>query len=127
MQFCEANGIAVIPYSPLEGGFLSGKYRRGAPPPKSQRAANARRFMTDEGYRVVETLEEIASSRDTSGSAVALAWLLTRPAVVAPIIGANSPVQLEELLPAAELKLSENEIATLDRVSAPFAQPSRTE
>ena len=125
MQFCEANSIAVIPYSPLEGGFLSGKYRRGEPPPKSQRAVNARRFMTDEGFSVVETLGEIASSHGTSISAVAIAWLLARPAVVAPIIGANSPTQLEELLPAAELDLIEDEIAALDRVSVPFARPQR--
>ena len=122
MQFCEANGVAVIPYSPLEGGFLSGKYRRGEPAPKSQRASNARRFMTDEGFAVIDALDLIAKDRGVSPSAVAVAWLLKRPAVVSPIIGANSPAQLGALLPASDLDLSDDEVATLERVSAPFAE-----
>jgi aryl-alcohol dehydrogenase-like predicted oxidoreductase len=118
--FCTENGIAVIPYSPLEGGFLSGKYRRGEPLPRSARAAAARGFATDEGFAVVDALAEIAAARGTTVAAVALAWLLGRPAVVAPIIGANSPAQLADLLPAADLALSAEETAPLDAASAPF-------
>jgi aryl-alcohol dehydrogenase-like predicted oxidoreductase len=120
--FCVENGLAVIPYSPLEGGFLTGKYRRGQPLPRSARAGGVKRFLTDEGFTVIEALEEIASARGTTIAAVALAWLLTRPAVVAPIIGANSPAQLADLLPAADLALSAEEIAALDAASEPFAQ-----
>jgi aryl-alcohol dehydrogenase-like predicted oxidoreductase len=127
MHFCVENAIAVIPYSPLEGGFLSGKYRRGQPAPSSQRASNARRFMTDEGFAVIDALDLIAQDRGASVSAVALAWLLKRPAIVSPIIGANSPGQLGELLPASELDLSDHEVAELDRASATFAERRATE
>jgi aryl-alcohol dehydrogenase-like predicted oxidoreductase len=115
---CEREGIGVIPYSPLAGGFLTGKYRRGQPPPKSQRAARAKRFMTDEGFAVLDALAEIADAHSTTVPAVALAWELTRPAVVAPIIGANSPEQLAELLPGGDLILSPDEVARLDAASA---------
>jgi aryl-alcohol dehydrogenase-like predicted oxidoreductase len=120
MQFCESNGIAVIPYSPLEAGFLSGKYKRGERAPKSQRAYNAKKFMTDEGFAVTEALAAIGVEKGVSVSAVALAWLLHRPAIAAPIIGANSPAQLSDLVPASELKLSDDDMARLDVVSKPF-------
>lgn len=124
MQFCERNGIAVIPYSPLEGGFLSGKYKRGEKPPKSQRAYNAKKFMTNDGFAVTETLAAIGAEKQVSVSAVALAWLLHRPAVAAPIIGANSAAQLGELLPASELSLSDEEMRRLDEASRPFTYKS---
>ncbi|MEO6197187.1 MAG: aldo/keto reductase [Dehalococcoidia bacterium] len=118
---CESQGIAVIPYSPLEGGFLSGKYRRGQALPDSQRAGNASKFMTEDGFSVVDALDVVASAHRASLSSVALAWLLTRPAVVSPIIGANSVRQLAELLPAADLILTADELAALDQASQPFA------
>ena len=116
--FCEENGIAVIPYSPLEGGFLTGKYRRGEPLPDSQRAGGVKRFLTDDGFTVIEALQETASARQTTIAAVALAWSLTRPAIVAPIIGANSTEQLADLLPAGDLSLSADEVRALDEASA---------
>lgn len=124
LRFCVENGIAVIPYSPLEGGFLTGKYRRGQPPPKSARAAGVKRFLTDEGFAVTDVLGEIASAHSTTMAAVALAWLLTRPAVVSPIVGANTPEQLADLLPAAELALTDDDVRGLDEVSAPFLRPA---
>lgn len=122
MAFCQANSVAVIPYSPLEAGFLTGKYRRGEKPPKTPRSYSARNFMTDDGFAVIEALETIAKARAASVAAVAIAWLLHRPAVVAPIVGANSPDQLADLLPAGELSLSVDEMARLDAASSPFAQ-----
>ncbi len=116
--FCEENGIAVIPYSPLEGGFLTGKYRRGQPLPDSQRAGGVKRFLTDDGFDVVEALGKIASAKGTTIAAVALAWSLTRPAIVAPIIGANNTQQLADLLPAGDLSLSADEVSALDAASA---------
>jgi aryl-alcohol dehydrogenase-like predicted oxidoreductase len=126
MQFCADNGIAVMPYSPLEGGFLSGKYRRGEPLPATPRAYMNRKFMTDEGFAVTDALAAIAAEKGVSVSAVAIAWLLHRPAVVAPIIGANLPGQLADLLPAAELALSKDDIQRLNDASEPFTheQPS---
>jgi len=108
----------VIPYSPLEGGFLTGKYRRGEPLPDSQRAGGVKRFLTDDGFDVVEALAEMASAKGTTSAAVALAWSLTRPAIVAPIIGANSVEQLADLLPAGDLSLSADEVRALDQASA---------
>jgi aryl-alcohol dehydrogenase-like predicted oxidoreductase len=126
MQFCADNGIAVIPYSPLEGGFLSGKYKRGGQLPSTPRAYMNRKFMTDEGFAVTEALAAIAAEKGVSSSAVALAWMLARPAVTAPIIGANSPAQLADLLPAAELTLSDVDMRLLNDASEPFTheQPS---
>ena len=98
---CERENIGVIPYSPLAAGFLTGKYRPAQPLPKSQRANRVREYMTDDGFDVVETLETIAKAHTTTIPAVALAWSLTRPALTAPIIGANSPDQLAALLPAS--------------------------
>jgi aryl-alcohol dehydrogenase-like predicted oxidoreductase len=123
MRFCDENGIAVIPYSPLEGGFLSGKYRRGEKPPKTPRSYGARKFMTDDGFTVIEALEAIAARKSVSVPAIAIAWLLHRPAVVSPIIGANSPAQLADLLPAAELSLSDVDMRLLNDASEPFTQP----
>jgi aryl-alcohol dehydrogenase-like predicted oxidoreductase len=115
---CERDGIAVIPYSPLEGGFLTGKYRRGGALPRSQRAKMIMERATDQAFGVVDALAEIAEGHGATIAAVALAWLLAKPAITAPIIGANSREQLAELLPASDLLLGEAEIARLDRVSA---------
>ena len=117
---CRHEQLAVIPYSPLAGGFLTGKYRRGRLFPKSQRAQRAKRYLTDRGVRALETLDAVATAYGTTPAAVALAWLLAQPAVTAPIVGANSPEQLAELLPAAELQLAADELKVLDEASAAF-------
>lgn len=122
MHFCQTNSIAVIPYSPLEGGFLSGKYRRGEKPPKTPRSYGARKFMTDDGFTVTDALQVIAAQKSASVASVAIAWLLHRPAVVSPIIGANSPAQLADLLPAAELSLSDVDMRLLNDASEPFTR-----
>ena len=126
MQFCQTNSVAVIPYSPLEGGFLTGKYKRGGQLPNTPRAYTNRKFMTDDGFAVIDALTAIAAEKRVSVSAVALAWLLHRPAITAPIIGANSPAQLADLLPAGDLKLSDGEMQRLNDASEPFThkQPS---
>jgi aryl-alcohol dehydrogenase-like predicted oxidoreductase len=119
-SLCEREGLGVIPYSPLAAGFLTGKYRPGLPPPKSARAGGARQYMNAPGFAVLEALDIVAAGHNTTPAAVALAWQMTRPAVTAPIIGANSPEQLADLLLAAELRLSADEVAALERVSASF-------
>lgn len=117
---CARENIGVIPYSPLAGGFLTGKYRKGQPAPASQRAANIKKYMTDEGYAVVDALDEIAAAHNTTVPAIALAWQMTRPAVSAPIVGANTPEQLAALLPASELRLTADEVVALDAAAASF-------
>jgi aryl-alcohol dehydrogenase-like predicted oxidoreductase len=118
MALCEHEGIGVVPYSPLAGGFLSGKYRLDAPLPKSQRAARVKQYMNAQGFAVIDALDRIAAARGAAIPAVALAWSLTRPAIDSPIIGANDVAQLNDLLPAADLALSDAEVAELDHASA---------
>jgi aryl-alcohol dehydrogenase-like predicted oxidoreductase len=115
---CARDGIAVIPYSPLAAGFLTGKYRKGRQLPKSQRADRAKSYMTDQGMAVIDTLDSVAQAHETTMPATALAWLLAKRTMSAPIIGANSVEQLADLLPAAELHLSDAEVRSLDEVSA---------
>ncbi len=114
---CDREGMGVIPYSPLAGGFLTGKYRKGQPLPESQRAGRAKEYMTDQGFAVIDALDAVAKSHSTTIPAVALAWEMTRPAINAPIIGANDVAQLRALLPASELVLSADEAAALDAAS----------
>jgi aryl-alcohol dehydrogenase-like predicted oxidoreductase len=118
---CLREGIAVIPYSPLQGGFLTGKYRPGQPMPESARAYSAEQYANEDGWRVISALDEIATKRGTTIAAVAVAWLLAKPAIAAPIVGANTPQQLGESLPAADLRLTLEEVTSLDDASAAIA------
>jgi len=116
-DLCGRERIGVIPYSPLQAGFLTGKYRPGQPPPQSTRAFQAKRYSTEAGWRVIEALDAIAAAHETTPGAVAVAWLLAKPSVTSPIIGANTVRQLSEVLPAAGLRLAPDEIASLDAIS----------
>jgi aryl-alcohol dehydrogenase-like predicted oxidoreductase len=117
-ELCLREGIGVIPYSPLAGGFLTGKYRRGQPLPESMRAERSAQYMNDAGHGVIDALDTIASARGAAIAAVALAWLLAQPVITAPILGANTPEQLAPLLAASDLALSAEEMATLQAASA---------
>lgn len=115
---CLQYGIGVIPYSPLAGGFLTGKYRPDGPDPESARAARIKeRYHDDQGWGVIDALDTVAAEQEASVAQVALAWLLARPAVTAPIVGANSVEQLGELLPAADLELTEAQVGALEEAS----------
>lgn len=122
---CQREGLAVIPYSPLASGFLTGKYRQGQPLPESPRAETMRgyikpatTYMTEQGLAVVAALEKVARAHQTTVAAVALAWLLAKPFVTAPIIGANTCEQLVGLLPATEIHLRSDELELLEAASA---------
>jgi aryl-alcohol dehydrogenase-like predicted oxidoreductase len=117
-SICLRENIGVIPYSPLAGGFLTGKYRAGQPLPKSQRAGRAKEYMTSQGFAVIDALDAVAQAHATTIPAVALAWELTRPGIQSPIIGANTPEQLDALLPASELELTVSEVASIATASA---------
>jgi aryl-alcohol dehydrogenase-like predicted oxidoreductase len=116
---CAHEGVGVIPYSPLAGGFLTGKYRRDAPLPTSARAEGIQgRYYQDRlAWETMEVLEGIARGRRATPTQVSLAWLLAQPAVVAPIIGANTVEQLRDSLGAIELVLSMEELQRLDAAS----------
>lgn len=116
---CRKHGLGVIPYSPLAGGFLSGKYRRGQPLPDSQRAAGVKKYLNDNGFAVLDAVEEIAHARGTAIPAVTVAWLLAKGTF--PIIGANTVEQLQDILPAAGLELTAEEVQRLDQASANYA------
>jgi aryl-alcohol dehydrogenase-like predicted oxidoreductase len=116
---CEEEGIGVIPYSPLAGGFLTGKYRRGEPVPDSARASGIqRRYLNDKGFSILEALEKLGKARGKSIAQMALAWQLSQPVITSPIIGANSVEQLEDSLGAVGVRLTAEEMKTLDAVSA---------
>jgi aryl-alcohol dehydrogenase-like predicted oxidoreductase len=116
-------GVGILVWSPLAGGLLSGKYRRGVEGP-----AGARQLTDwdeppvrdeDQLYDVVDVLVEIAEARGVSAAQVALAWLLTRPGIVSVIVGARTDEQLADNLDAADLQLSDDEVARLEEVSRP--------
>jgi aryl-alcohol dehydrogenase-like predicted oxidoreductase len=106
--------LSVAPYYALAKGFLTGKYRTGGQEVDSPRAEGARAYLDERGERVLADLDEIAGAHDTTVAAAALAWLLSRPGVVAPIASATSVAQLEALLPMADLTLTGDELLRLE-------------
>jgi aryl-alcohol dehydrogenase-like predicted oxidoreductase len=120
MPICLEAGLACVPYFGLARGFLTGKYRPGGPDVQSPRAGSVRKaYFNDQGFAVLEALDEVAGANDASLAAVSLAWLLSRPTVVAPIASATTPDQLAELIDATSLELREDELRRLDEASAP--------
>ena len=121
LPLCREEGVGVLPWSPLSGGFLSGKYRRDNPNPEGARRTNFHFPAIDEarGFDAVEALVEIARQKGATVAQVALAWLLAQPGVASIIIGANKMTQLEDNLKAAELELSPEEVEQLSRTTAP--------
>jgi len=117
-KVCEKYGIGVIPYSPLAGGFLTGKYERNQMS-QSQRADSIKsRYDNEAGWKALNAVRNVAHETDSTPTAVALAWLLAQPVITAPIIGANSPEQLQASLAALDLKLSESHVSHLNDASA---------
>jgi len=114
---CEEEGLAVIPYSPLAGGFLTGKYRPDSLPASARAEGIRKRHFNERGFAILDSLEGVARSRGLTPAQTALAWLLTQPVVTAPIIGANSVEQLAESLGAAGVRLAPEEMAALDQAS----------
>jgi aryl-alcohol dehydrogenase-like predicted oxidoreductase len=116
-------GLGLLIWSPLAGGLLSGKYRRGEAPPAGSRLAGDwdEPPVYDEGklYDTVDVLVEIAEGHDVSPARVALAWLLGRPGITSVIVGARTDEQLADNLAAAELTLSAEEMSRLEAVSRP--------
>lgn len=116
---CLDQGVGIIPYSPLAGGFLTGKYRRDQDLPESVRSSGIQeRYFNEQGWNTVDALVTVAKDLDTEPTQVALAWLLSRPNITAPIIGANSTEQLNTSLAAINVKLSDEQIQQLEKASA---------
>lgn len=117
---CTQYGLGVIPYSPLAGGFLTGKYVKHGERVRSQRAGGVKQYFTNDGWSVLAKLRDVAAAHSTSPAAVALAWQITVPGITAPILGANTSEQLADQLPALELQLSAEELGALNAASEPF-------
>jgi aryl-alcohol dehydrogenase-like predicted oxidoreductase len=125
---CQAAGLGLLPWSPLGGGWLTGKYQPETPPTGATRLgddpdrgmeAYGRRSGVQRIWDIVDTVRDVATDRGASMAQVALAWLVDRPAVTSVILGARTVEQLEDNLGAAEVALSAEETARLDAVSAP--------
>ena len=116
---CVARNVAVIPFYGVAAGFLTGKYRNAADIEGRPRAKALAAYANDRGWRVIAALDAVAARIGAAPVEVAIAWLRTRPALVAPIASATSPEQLAVLLRGATLALDADAIATLDAASAP--------
>jgi aryl-alcohol dehydrogenase-like predicted oxidoreductase len=127
---CRAEGLGLLPWSPLASGWLTGKYRRGEAPGAGTRLAEqadqGMRIWNERGHlernwQVLDAVHKVAEERGVSLGQVAIAWVLGRPAVSSVILGARTLGQLDDNLAAADLRLSEEEIRLLDEVSDPIA------
>jgi len=115
-------GLGILVWSPLAGGLLTGKYRRGSKPSEGRHLTDWGEppiYDEDKVYDVIEVLVEVATERAVPPAQVALAWLLARPGVTSVIVGARNEEQVAGTLPAAELALSADELSRLDKASAP--------
>ncbi len=111
---CLKYGIGVIPYSPIAGGLLSGKYRRGVEVKEGTRGWNLRHALTEKNFAVIDKLDEIAAARGKSVLHVALVWVMQQPAISSPIIGVNTVEQWREMEGALGWKLSDDEVKALN-------------
>jgi aryl-alcohol dehydrogenase-like predicted oxidoreductase len=126
LPVCREEGLGVIPWGPLGGGFLSGKYRRGEEPPGDSRIAEVpdefeeswTRRNVERNWRTLDVVGEISEETGKSYAQIALNWLLRQEGITAPIIGARRVEQLEDNLGAAGWELSPEQVARLSEVSA---------
>ena len=127
LHVCQNEGVGIIPWSPLRGGWLSGKYRRGmAAPPDGTRVEEAEReggseawslYNNERTWAIVDELLDIAAEAGKTPAQVALRWLLQRPGVTAPIVGARSLTQLDDNLGATGWTLPAEQMERLNRIS----------
>ncbi len=115
---CVEQGVGVICYYALAAGFLSGKYRSEADLAQSVRGAGMKKFMNPRGMRILDALDEVARQQQTTPASVALAWLIARPSITAPIVSATNSAQLAELIAGARLQLDQGSIERLNQASA---------
>jgi aryl-alcohol dehydrogenase-like predicted oxidoreductase len=115
---CVARGIGVIPYFPLAAGFLTGKYRTEKDLAQSARGGGIKRYLDARGMRILDALDEAARALNAKMAQVALAWVMARPSIAAPIASATTLAQLRELMAAADLVLDEAATRRLDSASA---------
>ena len=115
---CLEKELGVITYYSLASGFLSGKYRSEADLSKSARGQGVKKCLNTRGFRILDALDRVAAAHQATPASVALAWLIARPSVTAPIVSATNLAQLDELVRAATLSLEDNAVALLNEASA---------
>jgi aryl-alcohol dehydrogenase-like predicted oxidoreductase len=122
IPLCKRFGLGVLPWSPLAGGFLSGKFKKDQPPPAGTRLEKWKERLTSfdhpRNWRILEALEVVAKEKQSSLTAVALRWAIQKPSVSSVIFGARTLEQLEDNLKAAELTLTAEDMKRLDEASA---------
>ncbi len=112
-------GVGVIPYSPLAGGYLTSKYKKGKALPKTERAKGTKeKFFSERGWKIKAGLESMARKKRATQGQIALAWLLAHDWMTAPIVGGNTPAQIKENLGASAITLSKAEKESLDKLSS---------
>jgi len=118
LELCQKEQIGIMPYSPLAMGFLTGKYKQGETLPDSIRIETVKKkFLNPRGFEILNEVLAVATDRHVPPATVALAWLLSNPAITSPIIGANTLDQLAESIPAGMFKLTDEEVQRLSTVA----------
>jgi len=115
---CKEQGLGVITYFSLASGFLTGKYRSESDLSKSARGQGMKKYLNERGFRILQALDDVAERHGSTPAPVALAWLIARPTIAAPIASATSLQQLNELIEATRLQLNKSSIELLNRASA---------
>jgi aryl-alcohol dehydrogenase-like predicted oxidoreductase len=118
-DLCVAEKVGVIGYYSLASGFLTGKYRSRADTTGRARGAGVAKYLNDYGFGVLKALDEVAQRYEAKPGQIALAWLIARPSVTAPIASATTLEQLAELVEAAEIELDSESIQKLEAASKP--------
>ena len=116
-DLCVAEDIGVITYFSLAKGFLSGKYRGEADLGQSPRGGGVKDYLNARGMRILAALDAVSARHSAKQAEVALAWVIARPGVTAPIASATKPDQMDSLIKAASLKLTADDMAELDKAS----------
>ncbi|PZR23795.1 MAG: alcohol dehydrogenase [Flavobacterium psychrophilum] len=115
---CLGNNLGVLNYYSLASGFLTGKYRSEADLGKSQRGGGVAQYLNERGFKILDALDKVAAELNSTPATVALAWLIHRPSVTAPIVSATSINQLDSIIKAPDLKITNDQIELLTKASA---------
>ncbi len=122
LPFCEDQKIAVIPWSPLARGLLTGKRTKDRNETKrAETDAFGRSMYSDEDFAIADRVTQLAEARGVPASQIALAWMLQKPVITAPIIGASKPGHLEDAIGALSVRLSDDEVQQLEELYKPHA------
>jgi aryl-alcohol dehydrogenase-like predicted oxidoreductase len=114
---CRENNIGVITYYSLASGFLTGKYRSENDLNKSKRGQGVKKYLNDRGLSILKALDKVASNHNSSPASVAIAWVMARPGITAPIASATNTKQLKDIIASTELRLNSQDIELLNNVS----------